>query len=682
MAVTQTSYTGNGSRTNYSFTFPYLKTADVKCSIDATETTAFTLANATTIQFNTAPANGAKIKIFRLTDDADLTATFYAGSAIRSSDLNDNFTQNLYSTQEVNARYLSNLGGTMGGNLQMGEGSDIIFEGATDDANETKLTVADPTADRTITLPDVDGTVVTTGDTGSVTSGMIANDAINSQHYVNGSIQDAHIATGTLDNRYYTETELDAGQLDNLYFRQDSSETIASGQTWTANDNYIATTGAIDARIIDLVDEVGGFDIVANEQSFPDTNPGGTTGQAAVLSIKEATTDLTPTGTTVTITNGNLSSNANITITGLPSSLTTIPQGFGFLVESTTTLHTYTFHRLVPKATEVSAVANNIGNVNNVGNNIANINTANGNIANINTVATNISNVNPVGQNITAVTSAASNIANINNFTNNYQIRSSAPTTDGGGNALSEGNLYFDTTTDELQVYNGTTWQGGVTATGNLAGLSGNTFTDNQNISNNKELRLFEATGNGTNYVGLKAPSSVTNDVTFTLPEVDGSNGQVLKTDGNGQLSFVTNLTSTLYDWTTLSTNPTAVTTAGNGAFEIISNNKLSFDRDPTNTNKTSLQAPASQPNDVTFTLPAADGTADQILKTDGNGILSFSDAASGLVGSSNEKLFVEAENAMDNDFTTTAGNNYVSASPLTLNATLTVVSGSTMSFV
>ena len=317
MAVTQTSYTGNGSRTNYSFTFPYLKTADVKCSIDATETTAFTLANATTIQFNTAPANGAKIKIFRLTDDSDLTATFYAGSAIRSSDLNDNFTQNLYSTQEVNARYLSNLGGTMGGNLQMGEGSDIIFEGATDDANETKLTVADPTADRTITLPDATGTLITTGDTGTVTGGMIANDAINSQHYVDGSIQTAHIASGALDNRYYTETELDAGQLDNryyteteldagaldpLYFRQDSSETIASGQTWSAGDTHIATTAAIDARIIDLVDEVGGFDIVNDEQSFPDTNPGGTTGQAAVLSIKAATTDLVPSGTTVTIT--------------------------------------------------------------------------------------------------------------------------------------------------------------------------------------------------------------------------------------------------------------------------------------------------------------------------------------------------------------------------------------------
>ena len=38
---------------------------------------------------------------------------------------------------------------------------DIIFEGATDDAYETTLTVTDPTADRTITLPNLTGTVGT-----------------------------------------------------------------------------------------------------------------------------------------------------------------------------------------------------------------------------------------------------------------------------------------------------------------------------------------------------------------------------------------------------------------------------------------------------------------------------------------------------------------------------------------
>ena len=76
MAVTQNSYTGNGSTTNYSFTFPYLKTADVKAQIDATVTSVFTLANATTVQFNTAPSNGAKIKILRKTNVDNLTATF------------------------------------------------------------------------------------------------------------------------------------------------------------------------------------------------------------------------------------------------------------------------------------------------------------------------------------------------------------------------------------------------------------------------------------------------------------------------------------------------------------------------------------------------------------------------------------------------------------------------------
>lgn len=199
-AVTQNDYTGNGSTTNYSFTFPYLKASDIKVSLDAVATTAFTLANATTIQFNTAPGNGVKIKIFRETSVDNLTATFYAGSAIKSEDLNDNFTQNLYVTQEVNGRYISSLGGTMTGNFNMGEDADITFEGATDDAHETTLTVADPTADRTITLPNVTGTVITTGDTGTVTSTMIADGTVTSTDIADGTIVNADVnASAAID---------------------------------------------------------------------------------------------------------------------------------------------------------------------------------------------------------------------------------------------------------------------------------------------------------------------------------------------------------------------------------------------------------------------------------------------------------------------------------------------------
>jgi hypothetical protein len=56
--------------------------------------------------------------------------------------------------------------------------SSVVFEGSTDNTNETTLTVTNPTADRTITLPDVSGTVITTGDSGTVTSAMIENGTI------------------------------------------------------------------------------------------------------------------------------------------------------------------------------------------------------------------------------------------------------------------------------------------------------------------------------------------------------------------------------------------------------------------------------------------------------------------------------------------------------------------------
>ena len=43
-------------------------------------------------------------------------------------------------------------------------GGDIVFEGALENAFETTLTVAEPTADRTITLPNQSGTVAMDGD--------------------------------------------------------------------------------------------------------------------------------------------------------------------------------------------------------------------------------------------------------------------------------------------------------------------------------------------------------------------------------------------------------------------------------------------------------------------------------------------------------------------------------------
>ena len=135
MATTQNTYTGDNSTVSYSFTFPYLEETDIKVSLDGVVTTAYTLSNATTVTFNTAPGTGVAIRIYRDTNNDELAATFFAGSAIRAQDLNDDFLQNAYVTQEVKNRYLDkNTGGTITG--------DVAITGDFDVTGDTDLTGA------------------------------------------------------------------------------------------------------------------------------------------------------------------------------------------------------------------------------------------------------------------------------------------------------------------------------------------------------------------------------------------------------------------------------------------------------------------------------------------------------------------------------------------------------------
>ena len=79
-------------------------------------------------------------------------------------------------------------------------------------------------------------------------------------------------------------------------------------------------------------------------------------------------------------------------------------------------------------------------------------------------------------------------------------------------------------------------------ATGTVLTLTDTAHTTSVNmiLGNNTALRFNELTANGSNYIGLKAPASLSADLTFTLPATDGTVGQVLQTNGSGVLSFAT----------------------------------------------------------------------------------------------------------------------------------------------
>lgn len=64
----------------------------------------------------------------------------------------------------------------------------VIIEGSTQDGFETTLNAVDPTADRTILLPNENGTVVTTGSSAVVTGTMIAADTVAEANMANDAI--------------------------------------------------------------------------------------------------------------------------------------------------------------------------------------------------------------------------------------------------------------------------------------------------------------------------------------------------------------------------------------------------------------------------------------------------------------------------------------------------------------
>ena len=619
-ATTQ-NHNGTGSQDNFAISFAFLANTEVDVTVGGVLKTLGTHYNivGSQVQFtsgNTPPSGTANVVFTRDTDISAKKVDFADGSVLTETDLDNNGNQILFGLQEIADDYVKRDGTqTVTGNL--------VFEGATDDDNETTLAITDPTADRTITIPDITGTVVTTGDTGTVSTQMIAGDAvtnakiadnsidsehyvdrsidtqhigasqvttnelgpdavtsakladnsvnsehyvdgsidhvhlandiidgdniqddvinsehyvagsidhehlandiidsdniqdnvINSEHYVDGSIDHEHLANdvidgdniqddvinsehivaGALDNEHYAAGSITSNKLsdatvitaseqgsattndtsfltsaaaDARFFNISSGDTIKDGDTFPDNDTTIATTAAINDRIIDLIDDVGGFTIIASEQAFPDVNPQGVTGQAAVLSIKAATTNLVPSGTTVTVVNGNVANNANITITGVPS---TIPSGFGFLVESTTTLHTYTFHRLVPKATEVTTVAGKAVEIGRLGTadavaDMAILGTADV-VADMNTLATAdivsdmntlavadvISDMNTlaVADVISDMDTVATNVTNVNNVGNNVTNINSVSNSAGANQTFTvtvqnvSGNKYF-----------------------------------------------------------------------------------------------------------------------------------------------------------------------------------------------------------------------------------------------
>ena len=455
MATTFVDYTGDGNATK-AFSFPSYKVEDIKVDVDGvikTVSTHYNITSYTTtgggnVVFTSGniPVSPAAIRIFRDTDVDSAKATFTAGSSVKADDLNNNNTQLLYAAQEeqnqtiltsdikdgavttakiadsnvtaaklasdsVSTAKIADNAVTM---AKLGSGT-LPTDISVASANITDLSIATADiADDAVTADKIANSVNTaiaantakttnqthTGDVTGATSLTIANDAVTTAKIAADAVTTAKIADAELkvlagmqggtasklaDSTALTADIADLNQIDGM----------AKQTTISDDDTKFPTSGAVVDYVAAQLEPFGGFEAIANEVSFPNTQPAS----GVAISIADAAGIVVDgSGSSTT---GRTVGGSTVTINNIPSNFfsSTIATGIRFIVTSTGSGQVYNYHKATLAESDLTSLS-----------------------------------------------------GDINDFNERYRVGSSNPTS-----SLDSGDLFFNTATGKLLVYNGTT---------------------------------------------------------------------------------------------------------------------------------------------------------------------------------------------------------------------------------
>ena len=513
MAITQNTYTGDGSTTAYSFTFPYLETTDIKVSLDAVDTTAYTLSNATTITFTTAPTSGAAIRIYRNTATDNLKATFHPGSAIRSSDLNNNFTQNLYVTQEA----------------------DFDVDTANTTANTAKTTA---------------DTAIATANSATTTANAAASTANTAATNASAAVTTANAASATATTA-----------------ASDAASAVATANTASTNASAAVTTAnAADANATTALnnsresDGSGGFNSAIDKANTALTtaNSASTSATAAVSTANTASTNASNAVTTANAASAAVSNAVAYTLTANVAAIPGSPSNNDYIeVNDSTGIESFT---------PLSGIPSGYVGASGLTARLRYDSSASSWVW-LNYFA-NDSEDRYLTKSLPVVVGDATNGSGqitLNCENNSHGVKIKGPPhsaaasytltlpndTGTAGQILQtsgSGGLSWVTNDNNEIVYNTLNDATLETTLENVEvrrDLHTHSFINtNQFFSGNIEIRgdktfAFQLnTGGGGPFTAFKKSQSATTSATFTLPDADGTSGQAIVTNGSGVLSF------------------------------------------------------------------------------------------------------------------------------------------------
>ena len=251
--------TGDGSTTAYTIAFDYIDTADVKARVNNVATTAFTVSGST-VTFTTAPPNGQSIKIFRDTDNQTIQADFQSGSALRAVDLNSNFTQLLYVTQE--STDVADTATTDAANAVTTAGNAVTTANTASTNASTAVSTANTASTNATAAVNTANTASTNATAAVSTANSAASDASTALSTANSATTTANTANTTANSA--TTTANAASSTAN------TASTNASNAVTTANAASATATAASNAVAAVLV-----YDPIANVSSIPSSPSDG-----------------------------------------------------------------------------------------------------------------------------------------------------------------------------------------------------------------------------------------------------------------------------------------------------------------------------------------------------------------------------------------------------------------------
>ncbi len=298
MATTENNYTGNGIKTSYLFSFPYIKKEDVRVTLNTLGSTDFTIQDntPTQIDFNTAPGSGVAIRIFRVTDTTATSATFFPGSSIRAQDLNKNFEQSLYIGQEDENKIQDVISGGIA------DGSITTAKIADDAVTAAKLApdVAFPPADGSITTAKLVDANVTTA---KIADANVTTAKIADANVTTDKINDSAVTTAKIADYAVVQTQLAANSVTTVKIANGAvtaakiESPLTADLTFTASQTFPKIPANTQTSAYNLVLSDAGKHI--------NITTGGITVPSGIFSTGDAISVYNNSGSDQTITQGS-----------------------------------------------------------------------------------------------------------------------------------------------------------------------------------------------------------------------------------------------------------------------------------------------------------------------------------------------------------------------------------------